>query len=86
MGFTVGHHFGMADDGKALARKVGEHIRVLRVERGWTQEDLADVCGLHANYVGTVERGEQVMSLEIARRVAAGLGLKLSELLETVGE
>ena len=86
MGFTVGHHFGMADDGKTLARKVGERIRVFRVAAGMTQEDLADVCGLHAKYVGTVERGEQVMSLEVARRVAEGLGMKLSELLETVGE
>lgn len=86
MGFVVDHHVGMATDDKTLAWKLGERIRVLRVERGWTQEDFADVCGLHANYVGTIERAEQVMSVEIARRVAEGLGMKLSVLLDEVGE
>jgi len=77
----------MADGSdKSLARKLGERIRVLRVAAGLTQEDLADVCGVHANYIGTVERGEQVMSLAVARRVAAGLGMRLSGLLAEVGE
>ena len=75
----------MADD-KAFTRKLGEHIRQIRVEKGWTQEDLADACRIHANFAGTIERGEQTMSLEVARRVAEGLGLKLSELLTEVGE
>ena len=75
----------MADD-KTLTRKLGERIRVLRVEQGWTQEDFADICSLHTNYVGNVERAEQTMSLEVARRVAEGLGMKLSELLAEVGE
>jgi transcriptional regulator with XRE-family HTH domain len=86
MGFIVGHHVGMATDDKMLARKLGNHIRALRGAAGWTQEDLADVCGIHANFIGTLERGEQVMSIEIARRIAAGLGRKLSELLNEVGE
>lgn len=42
-------------------------IRELRVERGATQEELADWVGVHRNYVGQLERGD--VSTQLVRLI-----------------
>lgn len=59
----------------------GRAVRELRIERGWTQEDLADAAGLTATYVGQVERGDKVASLTVVLKLASGLGVAPSELM-----
>lgn len=60
---------------------LGQAVRKLRTERGWTQEDLAEAAGLTATYVGQVERGDKVPSLTVVLKVARGLGIAPSDLL-----
>ena len=43
---------------------VGKNIRRFRKERGYRLEDLAEMVGLSANYMGAIERGEKQPSLE----------------------
>lgn len=43
---------------------IGKNIRKYRLIRKYRQEDLADKTGLSANYIGMIERGEKVPSLE----------------------
>ena len=43
---------------------IGKNIRKYRLIKKYRQEDLADKTGLSANYIGMVERGEKVPSLE----------------------
>ena len=43
--------------------------------------DLADRCGVSAPMLSQVERGETSPTLAVATRIAAGLDLKLSQLL-----
>lgn len=59
----------------------GETIRAIRLERGWTQEDLADAAGLTATYVGQVERGDKVPSLTVVLKLARGLSVPPGDLL-----
>jgi transcriptional regulator with XRE-family HTH domain len=59
----------------------GATVRRLRLERGWTQEHLADAAGLTTTYVGQLERGVKVASLTVVLRLARGLGVPPTELL-----
>lgn len=43
---------------------IGKHISEFRHLRKLRQEDLAEITGLSTNYIGAVERGEKIPSLE----------------------
>ena len=58
----------------------GKHLRKLRENRGWTQEELADRAGMHFTYVGQIERGVRNPSLVNLHKLAKSLGLSLSGL------
>ena len=65
---------GADDDLKALGREIRRH----RKAKNLSQEQLAERAGLHRNYIGYLERGEnnpRVMSLfQIAQALDLGLG------------
>ncbi len=60
---------------------LGEAIRSVRLERGYSQEKLAAMIGLDRSYCGAIERGEYKASIAMIDRIACGLDMKLSELL-----
>lgn len=70
------------EDGRsnALLRALGQRIRDLRIERGFSQEGFADRCGVHRTFMGTVERGESNLSFQNIARVATALEIPLSTL------
>ena len=59
---------------------LGQRIRDLRRQKGWSQEEFADVCGVHRTYMGHLERGEKNLSFRATIRIATALGVALSEL------
>lgn len=63
-------------------QKLGEHIRTIRKAQGLSQEELAELSGLHRNYIGGVERGERNLALLNIIRIAHALGMSPSELLK----
>jgi transcriptional regulator with XRE-family HTH domain len=69
---------------KQLARvqvAFGATVRRHRHEKLMTQEELAERASLHANYIGSLERGERNVSVFNIWRIANGLGLTSAELL-----
>jgi len=60
----------------------GKRVRQLRLEKGFTQESLADTVGLHRTYIGNIERGEESVSVDNAAKVAKALKITLAELFK----
>ena len=58
----------------------GERIRILRKERGWSQEELGERADLHHTYVGAVERGEKNASIDTLDKIAGALGVEMIDL------
>jgi transcriptional regulator with XRE-family HTH domain len=67
-----------------LRRAFGQTIRRLRIQAGLSQEKFADRARVSRNFQGSVERGESSLSLDVAQRFAAAVGLSLGELLVEV--
>ena len=44
--------------GKEIEKKLGQRIRELRMQKGWSQEQLAHESGLGRASMGAIERGE----------------------------
>jgi len=69
---------------KNLQPILGARIRKLRKEREWSQERMAEMCGMHWTYIGQVERGERNLTLHSIQSIAKALNLKISELFSGV--
>lgn len=66
---------------KKLVITLAKNIRRLRRERDLSQEALADICGLHRTYVGSVERGERNVTLSSLELLAKSFGVSVVDLL-----
>ena len=61
----------------------GQAVRELRIHRGLSQEALGYAAGLHRNYVGAIERGELNPTIRTVLRLAVGLQIRPSRLVQT---
>ena len=68
-------------DDRRFLERVGFRVRERRLAAGLTQAGLADKCGLHRTFVGSVERGERNLAVLSLRRIAAALRTTPAELL-----
>jgi len=60
----------------------GSRVRTLRNNAGLTQESLAAASGLHWTFIGQIERGTRNLSYRNVLRIAKGLGITASELVD----
>ena len=63
---------------------IGKNIRKYRLMKKLRQEDLAEKAGLTANYIGMVERGEKIPSLETFIKILNTLGVSADMVLSDV--
>ena len=62
-------------------KRLGARVREIRTTRGFSQESLAARAGIHRTYVSSIELGKVRLGLDVAKKVADGLGVELSDLL-----
>jgi transcriptional regulator with XRE-family HTH domain len=63
------------------AKALGRAVRELRIERGFSQETLADAAALHVTYLSGIERGLRNPTLDKLNALAAALEVRTLELL-----
>jgi len=51
-----------------MADRVDNRVRDLRIERGWTQEQLGELAGVSRQSINSIERNRYVPSLSLALR------------------
>lgn len=72
----------MNKDELGFLRHLGYRVRERRTQMNLTQAQLADQCGLHRTFVGSVERGERNVAVLSLRRIAAALRTTPAVLLD----
>lgn len=61
----------------SILKLVGTKIRDLRRQKGWSQELLGEKAGVKFSYIGSVERGEQNITLLNLEKIANALDVKV---------
>lgn len=64
-----------------LRAVLAQNIKAFRRKKGLSQEELAEQCGLHRTYIGSVERLERNVTLSTLEVLASTLGVSVPDLL-----
>ncbi len=65
-----------------IQRRLARNLVLLREERGWSQEELADQAGLHRTYISGIERRVRNPTLLVLERLAKALKIPAATLIE----
>ena len=60
---------------------IGMRIRQVRKVKGWSQDQLAKKCGISMSFLGHIERGTRIMSLETFVGICSALDAGADEML-----
>jgi transcriptional regulator with XRE-family HTH domain len=66
---------------QTLQKILGQNLRAIRIARALSQEQFADILGLHRTYMGGVERGERNLTLVSVEKIAHALSVEPISLL-----
>jgi len=67
-----------------IQKRLGKRIKALRLKRGWTQDEFADLSGLHRAQVGAFENGRMNITLASLHLVAQTLDVRIADLFRGV--
>ncbi len=65
-----------------IRKKLGELIRRLREQRGWSQEELANATGFGRSFTSSIERGRKDVRISTLVKLANIFGIHLWELFQ----
>ena len=66
----------------SIEKRFGERVRILRIQRSMTQEDLAFLCHVHQHYISDIECGKRNVTLKVVEKIALALRVKEHELFK----
>jgi transcriptional regulator with XRE-family HTH domain len=64
-------------------RRFGRRLKLLRLEHGLTQQQLAEAAGFDRTFIGKLERGESGVNVDRLGDLARALGLTVRDLIPT---
>ena len=67
-----------------VQKALGSRIREMRLKRGWSQEEFADICGIHRSHMGEIERGETNLTLSTLLTISGKLETSISVLFKGI--
>jgi transcriptional regulator with XRE-family HTH domain len=67
--------------GNDIGVLLGGRLRERREAIGWSQAQLAEAVGVTPNYIGVIERGEKLPTLEVVEAASHALGVTVGALL-----
>lgn len=65
-----------------IQKRLATRVKALRLEKGWSQEELAHQAGVHRTFVSQIERTTRVATILTAEKFARALGVKIGDLLD----
>ncbi|MCM3630022.1 helix-turn-helix domain-containing protein [Paenibacillus glycanilyticus] len=68
-----------------ISRNIGENIRAIRKQKGFSQEQLALRAEINGSYMGQVERGEKSPTIDVLSKIAHALQCPLEQLVHVDG-
>ncbi|AAN52941.1 helix-turn-helix transcriptional regulator [Shewanella oneidensis] len=71
----------MRKPSKKLLDNLANNVRTFRLKNGISQEQLAEICGFHRTYIGSIERGERNTTLSTLEVLAKTLNVSIAQLL-----
>lgn len=69
-----------------VKKSIGDRIRSMRNEKGWSQEELAHRADLHPSHMGQIERGETGFTIDSLEKVIKALDTTFEELFRFMSE
>jgi transcriptional regulator with XRE-family HTH domain len=60
--------------------KFGQTVRKMREQLNYSQEEFANIVGVHRTYMGGIERGERNITLTTIHKIARALGISPGKL------
>jgi hypothetical protein len=70
------------EERKMLLKQLGLSIKLARVRKGLSQEELAELAGLHRTYIGMVERAERNITVINLVQIAKALDVSIDKLFD----
>ena len=64
-----------------LRQIVARNLRVLRKQKGLSQEELAFQAGINRNYVGQIEREEKSPTIDVLEKLSRALEVNATVLI-----
>lgn len=65
-----------------IKKKFGKKVKLLRIEKGWSQEKLALTADLDRTYIPSIEKGVRNVSITVIEKIANALNIEIIELLK----
>lgn len=63
-----------------ICKKFGYNVKKYRQCKGYSQEKLAEITGLHRTYISSLERGTRSISLNNIEKIAESLEIEIYKL------